>query len=122
MRVRAVMVAAAAIAAAAWVEGGVGLDVAEARAALQAPDGKTLYHDNCQQCHGVIGQPTKSAMAKYEHIPSLKDSTFFATRSQDSIVTVLKKGKGKDMKSFSEKLTDAEMAAVAQYIRTLVKK
>ena len=120
MRVRVVMFAAAAIAAAAWVQAGA--RPAEARARLQAPDGKSIYHDNCQQCHGVIGQPTKSAQAKYEKIPSFKDSTFFATRSQDSIITILKKGKGKDMKSFSEKLTPEEMTAVAQYIRTLGKK
>jgi len=119
MRVRIVM-SAAAIAAAAWVLGGA--RAAEARGPLQAPDGKAVYAENCKQCHGVIGAPTKSSLAKYEKIPNFQDSSFFATRSQDSVVKILKKGKGQDMKSFSEKLTPEEITAVAQYIRTLAKK
>jgi mono/diheme cytochrome c family protein len=120
MRVRIVMSAAAAIVAAAWVQAGA--RSAEARNHFQAPDGKAVYAENCKQCHGVIGAPTKSSLSKYEKIPNFQDSSFFAARSQDSIIKILKKGKGKDMKSFSEKLTPEEMTAVAQYIRTLAKK
>ena len=118
----ALMVAAAALVAAAWTAAGRREAGAADRREAQTPDGKTIYHDNCQQCHGVIGQPTKSAQAKYEHIPSFKDSAFFATRSQDSIISILKKGKGKDMKSFAAKLSAEQMVAVAEYIRTLGKK
>jgi mono/diheme cytochrome c family protein len=110
--------AAAAIAAAAWA--GVGSATALApRGAVQAPDGKMVYVEHCKVCHGAIGVPTKSAVQKYEKIPNFKEPGFFATRSQDSIVTVLKHGKGKDMKSWAEKLSDAEMTAVAQYVLTL---
>ena len=87
----------------------------------QEPPGKAVYLANCKQCHGVLGQPTKAAERKYEHIASFTDGAFFDKRSDDSIVTVLKNGKGRDMKSFKDKLSDAEMHAVAQYIRTLVK-
>ena len=87
----------------------------------QAPDGKEVYLANCKQCHGVIGAPTKAAQGKYEHIASFVDPAFFAARSEDSIVTVLKNGKGRDMKSFKEKLSEPEMHAAAQYIRTLAK-
>jgi mono/diheme cytochrome c family protein len=48
------------------------------------------------------------------------DSKFFATHSQDSIVTVLKNGKGQDMKSFKDKLTTEQMRAVAAYMRTFM--
>ncbi len=86
-----------------------------------APDGKELYLATCKQCHGVIGAPTKAAQSKYEHIASFTDPAFFATRSEDSVVTVLKNGKGRDMKSFTDKMSESEMHAVAQYIRTLAK-
>ena len=117
MRVCLTIAAVAALAALAW--NGSGASAAEALGALPAPDGKSIYVDHCKTCHGVIGDPTKSAKSKYDGIPSFKDPGFFTNRSQDSIVAVLKKGKGKDMKSFSEKLTDAELVSVAQYIRTL---
>ena len=87
----------------------------------QEPAGKAVYLANCKQCHGVLGQPTKAAERKYDHIASFTDGAFFDKRSEDSIVTVLKNGKGRDMKSFKDKLSDAEMHAVAQYIRTLAK-
>ena len=88
----------------------------------QEPDGKALYLKNCKQCHGVLGTPTKDAKAKYDKIASFTDADFFATRSTDSIITVLKKGTGRDMKSFSDKLSPEEMRAVALYIPTLAKK
>jgi mono/diheme cytochrome c family protein len=93
----------------------------ESLGALQAPDGAQIYREHCKECHGAVGEPTKSAKAKYDSIPSFKTPGFFAHRSQDSIVTILKKGKGKDMKSWSEKLSDAEMAAVAQFVLTFAR-
>jgi mono/diheme cytochrome c family protein len=113
-----IMAAAAAIAAAAWAGGGA-TAAAQPNGPAQAPDGKAVYMEHCKTCHGAIGSPTKSAIQKYEKIPNFKEPGFFANRSQDSIVTVLKKGKGKDMKSWAEKLTDAEITAVAQYVLTL---
>jgi mono/diheme cytochrome c family protein len=109
------------IAVSAWRPDGASSMAARWRTA-QEPDGKMVYVAHCKVCHGAIGDPTKTAKAKYEKIPSFRDSAFFAVRTPDSVVTILKKGKGKDMKSFAGKLTDAQMAAVAQYIRTLAAK
>ena len=111
--------AVAAAAAAAWTPAAAAPTTA--LGAFQAPDGAQIYREHCKECHGAVGEPTKSAKAKYDSIPSFKTPGFFAQRSQDSIVTVLKKGKGKDMKSWSEKLTDAEMVAVAQFVLTFAK-
>lgn len=88
----------------------------------QDGQGKALYRENCKVCHGVLGTPTKQAIKKYEKIPNLTDSAFLASRSDDSVVVVLTKGVGRDMKSFSDKLTVDEMHAVAKYIRTLARK
>lgn len=87
----------------------------------QEVDGKALYLENCRACHGVLGVPTKQAAKKYEKIPNLSDPAFWVRRSDDSVVVVLRKGVGRDMKSFSEKFSAAEMVAVAKYVRTLVR-
>lgn len=49
-------------------------------------------------------------------MPTL-DSVFLAKRSQDSIVAVLNHGVGRDMKSFKDKLSPDERAAVARYVK-----
>lgn len=92
-----------------------------ASALPQATDhpGKAPYEANCRKCHGVRGIPPKTMKAKYEKIATF-DAAFFTKHSQDSIVTILTKGKGEDMKSFKSKLSHEEMENVAKYIRTFV--
>ncbi len=79
--------------------------------------GKTPYEENCRKCHGVRGAPPKAMKAMFPKIVTF-DAAFFATHSGDSVVTVLTKGKNQDMKSFKDKLTHAQMVAVAAYIRS----
>jgi len=86
------------------------------RVGAQTPDGKAIYLEQCRQCHGLAGKPTQMALAQYKTIPTF-DATFFATRSQDSIVAVLRHGTGKDMKSFKQKLSADEITAVANYVK-----
>ncbi len=89
-----------------------------AAATLQPdPPGKAPYEENCRKCHGVIGIAPKAMKAKFPKIATF-DAAFFAARSGDSVVTILTKGKGQDMKSFKDKLSHAQMVAVAAYIRS----
>ncbi|MGZ3332587.1 MAG: c-type cytochrome [Gemmatimonadaceae bacterium] len=83
----------------------------------QDPAGKAPYEENCRKCHGVRGVPPKTMKAKYSKIPTF-DEEFFDKRTPDSVVAVLVKGKGEDMKSFKEKLSYAQMVAVSAYIRS----
>lgn len=85
----------------------------------QEPDGAALYREYCKECHGAAGRPTKQAQGKYEDIRAL-DAAFLADRSDDSLLAVLRHGAkdGKEMKSFKEKLSAEEMAAVVSYMRT----
>jgi mono/diheme cytochrome c family protein len=92
------------------------------RAAAQAPDGQALYRRECRSCHGANGVPPQRAREQYERIPTLSDSAFMARRTDDSIVAVLRRGLGRDMKSFSDKLTAEEMRAVVLYVRTLARR
>lgn len=94
---------------------------AAAATATEDPAGKTVYDANCRKCHGVIGTPPKTMKAKFPKIATF-DAAFFAKRSEDSVITVLMKGKSDDMKSFKDKLTHEQMEQVASYIRTFVKK
>jgi mono/diheme cytochrome c family protein len=93
------------------------------RAHAQAADGKALYEENCRKCHGVRGTPPKTMKEKFPKIATFDDA-FIAKRSDDSVVKVLMKGVGKaeDMKSFKEKMSPEEMAAVAKYVRELALK
>lgn len=86
------------------------------RLAAQAPDGKSIYGDECRTCHGAAGKPTQRAVSQYKNMPTF-DAAFFTNRSQDSIVAVLNHGLGKDMKSFKSKLSPEEIAAVAKYVK-----
>lgn len=88
------------------------------RSAAQTPDGKTLYEATCKKCHGVLGTPPKSMKERFAKIATF-DAAFIAKHTEDSIVTVLTKGKGDDMKPFKGKLSPAEMAAVAKYVHEL---
>ena|ERR1043165_673178 len=91
-------------------------------AAAQEPDGAAVYQDECKSCHGVNGAPPARAREQYKKIKALGDGGFVSSLSVDSIVTILKKGIDKDMKSFKSKLSDADMRAVAVYIKELAEK
>jgi mono/diheme cytochrome c family protein len=92
------------------------------RATAQAPtEAKTLYDENCKKCHGVRGVPPKAMKTKFEKIATF-DAAFVAKHSVDSIAKVLAKGKSEDMKSFKDKMTPAQLTAVAQYVHDLALK
>src|SRR5438105_419848 len=80
-----------------------------------AADGKVIYETSCRACHGPRGVPVQ-AMVKLMKVPPL-DASYFAKHNEDSVVVVLKKGRGTNMKSFTGKLTAAEMESVAKYIK-----
>jgi cytochrome c oxidase cbb3-type subunit III len=97
----------------------VALLLGTAATAAQAQDGKTLFEANCKKCHGVLGSPPKAIKKKMSKIPTF-DAEFLAKVSEDSILKVLNKGgASEDMKPFKDKLSPAEMAAVAKYVREL---
>ena len=88
----------------------------------QKVDGPSIYKEECKSCHGINGAPPQRAKDKYKKIKTLGEENFVSGLSQDSIVTILKKGIDKDMKSFKDKLSDPEMHAVAAYIKELAEK
>jgi mono/diheme cytochrome c family protein len=95
--------------------------VASAASLRQDPAGKAPYEETCRKCHGVRGIPPKTMKVKYPKIATF-DAEFFAKRSDDSLVTVMSKGRGDDMKSFKDKLSHDQMVAIAAYIRSFAPK
>jgi mono/diheme cytochrome c family protein len=55
----------------------------------------------------------------YPSLKAIGDSAFLRTRSVDSIVAVVRRGVGRNMKSFVDRLSPDEMAAVAKFVKTL---
>lgn len=85
----------------------------------QNAEGREFYLKQCKSCHGATGTPPARARSQYKKIKGVGQDGFVTSLSEDSIVTILKKGIGKDMKSFSSKLSEGEMKAVASYIKQL---
>jgi len=89
-------------------------------AGAQTVDAKAVYDANCKKCHGVAGTPPKAMTTMFPKIAAF-DAAFFAKRSNDSLVKILTNGKSVQMTSFKSKMTPAEMAAVAKYMRAFAK-
>lgn len=86
----------------------------------QAPDGAALYRQNCRSCHGLKGAPPARMIAVYASLPkSIGDSAFLRTRSVDSIAAVIRRGVGRDMKGFTDRLSPEEMLAIANFVKSL---
>jgi cytochrome c oxidase cbb3-type subunit 3 len=86
-------------------------------AAAQAPDGAALFRRHCRACHGAEGVPAAAMAAAFPGLKSLAQPAV-AGRAEDSLVQVLRDGRGA-MKSFREKLNDEEMLAVVRFVKTL---
>ena len=89
-------------------------------AQAQGTDAKANYEEFCRKCHGVRGTPPKTMKEKYSKIATF-DAKFVNEHPVDSIVKVLTKGKSDDMKSFKDKMSAAELTAIAQYVHELQK-
>jgi mono/diheme cytochrome c family protein len=114
-RLALALVAATAVA----ISSGARVVTAQAAPAPQAPDGAALYRQHCRTCHGARGTPTARMTGLYPDLRTLADTVFLAGLSVDSIVTVIRRGKGRDMKPLADKMTPEEMALVAQFVKTL---
>ena len=94
------------------------LTIGTRAAAAQAPDGAALYRQHCRTCHGATGTPSQRMVGLYPKLKTLSDSALMASLSIDSIVNVVRKGRG-DMKPLADKMTADQMTAVANYVKTL---
>jgi cytochrome c6 len=76
---------------------------------------EALYKSKCQVCHGADGKG--SAAGQKMGAKAFSDPEI-AKQSDEELVAVTKKGKGK-MPSYDGKLTDDQIKSLVKYIRTL---
>ena len=79
--------------------------------------GRRVYRDNCVQCHGERGDGTGSAAASLAIAPS--DLTRQRPTLARTVATLRDGIPGTPMAPWTTRLADAELIAVAQYVRTL---
>ncbi len=88
---------------------------AAATSAGADPGGKAIFQANCATCHGAGGKGKPEFKT-----PDFTDPKVQASFTDDQIVSTIKNGKkGTAMPSWSGKLTDQEISAVASYVRSL---
>lgn len=88
--------------------------VAVVAAPAFSEDGASVYKAKCAMCHGENGVAKKMG----EPARNLNDPKFQAEVSKDEVVKILAEGKGKK-KSMKDKLTPEQIAAVADYVKTM---
>src|ERR1041385_7014468 len=73
--------------------------------AVKPPDGRALFLKNCAHCHGADGRGDEG--------PDLRDLDW----TEGQIAARIRNGKKGKMTAFSGKLSPAQVAAVAAYVR-----
>jgi mono/diheme cytochrome c family protein len=84
-----------------------------------ADDGARLYAERCSGCHGDHGNGDGPAAAALVPKPrNFVDAGFWQGRTVDQVKTTITKGKtGTMMPGFEGVLTDAEIDAVARFVK-----
>jgi mono/diheme cytochrome c family protein len=80
----------------------------------QAPSAAAdLFRQNCAGCHGADGKGTRSAGT-----PDFTNNSVQSGFSDQQITDTIRQGKPGRMPAFSGKLSDAQIAELASYVRT----
>ena len=87
--------------------------------AFAQSSGVDIYKAKCLMCHGPDGLANNS-VGKAMKVPSFKDPAVIKATDAELFAAV-KNGKGSKMPAQNGKLTDAQIKAVIEYVRTLEK-
>ncbi len=93
--------------------------------ALPGPTGEELYQKACAACHGADGRGTAAALLGFDTaLPDFTDCSF-ATREPDADWIAVAhqggpvRGFAQEMPAFGDALSEAELQAILDFIRTL---
>jgi mono/diheme cytochrome c family protein len=79
-------------------------------------DARGLFVENCAKCHGEDGR-AKTFRGKLAGAQDFTDAKWRTDTSNDDIVHAIKNGHDK-MPAFEDKLSETEIAALADYVKT----
>ena len=86
------------------------------------PDGNTVFASKCTMCHGADGKGSTKMGTKLG-ILDLSSSKVQAAAKDEDLLKIIKEGVSRDgfvlMRPYADKLTEAEIKACLQFIRTL---
>lgn len=91
-------------------------------ASANGSDGKVIYEKNCKMCHGADAKGSPKVAKALKVDPARLDLTDKETsdkKDAELVQTVSDGSKNKVMKSFKDKLTQEEIAAIIKHIRSL---
>ena len=95
---------------------GVGTSVSTAGLTGESLSSRSLYRAHCAECHGNDGRANTKRGRETEATdltaPEVKDD------AHDKVVRIITNGKG-DMPGFKRKLSSAQIASIARYIKNL---
>jgi high-affinity iron transporter len=82
--------------------------------------GKALYAANCTACHGVAGDGKGPAAVALKPRPTdFTQGAYWTSRTDAQVTAAIRSGRpGTSMTAFAQ-LSDAELADVVAYLRTL---
>lgn len=84
-------------------------------------DGAAVYAEACARCHGPGGQPTETMKAQLD-VRDLTGDDFRARASKELVEAQVRRGSPNGvMPRFEGALTDAQIAAVADYVMSLAR-
>ena len=84
-----------------------------ASASSEAASPRSLFMQNCARCHGANGKAQTALGKKLE-----ADDLTASSASTAKIIRTITNGRG-DMPSFKKKLSKAQIASLAGYVRSL---
>ncbi|HJU55842.1 MAG TPA: cytochrome c [Pyrinomonadaceae bacterium] len=104
-----------------WVGGSQAVRSAgqNANSSQDVSDAPALFKDNCAKCHGKEGR-AKGFKAKLAGVRNLTDAKWHESVTDERIFNSIANGRNR-MPAFGKKFTDAQIAALVAFVRSLRK-
>ncbi|MDX2161878.1 MAG: c-type cytochrome [bacterium] len=85
----------------------------------QVARGRTLYAQNCAECHGERGLGDGRRAAEFSDVGNLQHLPGMVTLSDSQLYNIINEGVGDMMPAYGGELSEADLQAVAAFTRTL---
>lgn len=84
------------------------------KSSTETPEGARIFKDNCAKCHGENGQGTEKGISFVEG--------HALDHPREDFIKQVRNGEEDKMPAFDDKLSDAEIEAVVDYVRNVIQK